>query len=143
MKKSIIIKLIVLAVIGLLVWYVFFPPVIEKGDIDHATVTISDSLSYQRSDIEVAIQVVKNSFINYPAKLNRIWYEESKSDELSIPYKSEYKSNSVIVILTDFKTYRGDYVAEKGFESNKEYKNYKWVLLKENGIWIIKNFGLT
>lgn len=144
MKKSIIINLFIFVVIGLLVWYIYFPPVIEKGDAEHAVVTISDSLSYQKSDIEIAIQVVKNHFTNnYPAKLKRIYYEESKSDDMALSYKTLYKSNSVIVLLSDFKTYRGDYVLEKGFEPNIEYKNYKWVMLKENGTWIIKDFGLT
>ena len=138
MKK---IKLLILAIIGVLVWYIYFPPVIDKGDVDHATITISDSLTYQKSDIEIAIQVVKNNFVNYPAKLKKISYEESKSDEMAISYKSMYGNNSIIVLLSDFKTYRGDYVKEKGFEPDKEYKNYKWVLAKENGIWVVKTYG--
>lgn len=139
MKKRFILILIIIFVLILSIGY---RSINIKGNVRNAKITIGESDIYSKEEIQDAINIVLERFESFPAKLIRLWYDEEKSLEESEDWKIQYDAHEAIVLYSDFKTYIGNQAINQGFNSNQEYKNWKWILTKNNNeSWELKTMG--
>lgn len=137
-KKKILIGFILLFVIG--IGIILFGE--KKENIKGAKIIIGESLIYSKEEINEAIDVVLEEFKNYPASLRRLEYNEEKSIVSSKEWARQYGVDEAIVLYSDFKTYTGSKPYKSGLDSNKEYQNWSWVLVRTNKEnWKLKTNG--
>jgi len=114
----------------------------KKGNIKPAEIVIGNSEIYTEDEIQLAIDIVLNKFKDFPATLNKIWYDEEKSKAASEDWEETYHADQAIVLYSNFKTYKGRQALKNGFNSNSEYSNWSWVLIRTNQEqWQLKTWG--
>lgn len=100
-------------------------------------IDISKSTKFSKSEINEAIDCVKNNF-SFPAStLTKIWYDEEKSNYLVDVYLkygqgsvNSVSSKNVIILLTNFDVDgSGD---NPVLEPNSTYTDYQWILIRDN-----------
>ena len=104
---------------------------------DKTEIIIGESEKFRREEIEQAIEVVKKEENGiYDATLLSVRYDENRAELFVGNYMN---SQNIIVLLSDFKTYRGHVLQE----SYAEYTDYKWVLNRrdENSEWVLYEEG--
>ncbi len=142
MKNKIIFGIIVIFIIISITVFISIVFSNKDGDIKKAEIVIEDSEIYSKNDIESAISIVLNEFKNFPATLNKIWYDDQQSriENDKLIYKSD--TNEAIVLSSNFKTYPGKQALYDGFDSNTEYSNWNWILVRTNhDEWKLKTWG--
>lgn len=88
---------------------------------------------YSQDDIDAAIDVVKNDFMNdwWGCELTLIYYAGDERCKL----ESTERGVETMVLFSDFKTgkYLGD---ESSLNTNDTYKNWSWILVRsEDRTW--------
>lgn len=143
MKNKLIIAIVVI-LLGIITIFITlnFINIDRKGNITDYEIVIEKSEIYSKYEIQSAIDVVLDKFKDFPATLNKIWYDEEKSQNASEEWAKQYNADQAIVLYSNFKTYLGDQSANSGFNSNSEYKNWSWILVRNNKEkWELKTFG--
>ncbi|ELC8442532.1 DUF4829 domain-containing protein [Clostridium perfringens] len=112
------------------------------------SIEVSESTKFSKEEIDSAIERVKKDF-DFPAStLEKIWYDEEKSNSLVDDYL-EYgrgsingaKAENVIVLLSDF------YVDDSGdnptLSPDTTYTDFQWVLIRDDKTsnWKIDDLG--
>ena len=143
MKNKLIIAIVVI-LLGIITIFITlnFINIDRKGNITDYEIVIEKSEIYSKYEIQSAIDVVLDKFKDFPATLNKIWYDEEKSQNASEEWAKQYNADQAIVLYSNFKTYLGDQSANNGFNPNSEYKNWSWILVRNNKEkWELKTFG--
>lgn len=143
MKNKLVI-VIVGILLGIIIIFITlnFINIDRKGNITNYEIVIKDSRTYSKYEIQLAIDVVLDEFKDFPATLNKIWYDEEKSQNASEEWAKQYNADQAIILYSNFKTYLGNQAANSGFNPNSEYKNWSWVLVRNNKEkWKLKTFG--
>ena len=140
MKKKIIISTIII------ILFIIFTLIIlnnkKQGNIKNVEIVIGNSEIYSKEEINDAIDIVLIKFKDFPATLNKIYYDEEKSQKESDEWAKQYDADEAIVLYSDFKTYSGEQSLNDGFSSNFEYSNWAWILVRSNhGEWQLKTWG--
>ena len=101
------------------------------GDI---TIDKGDSSKFSDEEIDSAIKVVKDNFSFPGSKLKAVSYDEDKSEDVIKDFMeygkgegSDIDPNNIIVLFSDF-----DISGENPVLSKGEYKNYSWILVRED-----------
>lgn len=142
-------KRVFIIVVGLLLVLVSFSIVFinliwesEKGNISNAEIVIGDSKIYSEEDIKSAMYVALGKFRDFPATLDKIWYDESSSLKVSDEWAKKYSADEAIVLYSDFSTYSGDVALSDGFESDSHYTDWDFVLIRNgNEPWKLIAWG--
>ena len=143
MKKKVVFSIIAISVLLIVSVVLYLTFNYRKGNVKNAEIIIGDSQIYTKEEIQSVIDIVLDRFAMFPAKLYKIWYDEEKSLKESEKWKEQYNADEVIVLYSNFKTYPGKQSLNKGFNSNFEYENWNWVLVRKNKEkWEIKTFGV-
>lgn len=138
MKKTIFILILFLIMIFFITYKIN-----NKGDIKGAEILIGESHIYSESDIKKAMDVVLKKFkMRVPAKLIKIWYDETINEREYNLLKERYDLNyqNFIVICTSFKTNR-NIGSNTGYDSEYMYSDVHWTLTKDlNGNWVFIDY---
>lgn len=101
------------------------------GDI---TIDKGDSSKFSDEEIDSAIKVVKDNFSFPGSKLKVVFYDEDKSEDAIKDFMeygkgkgSDIDPNNIIVLFSEFDVTGKNPVLSKG-----EYKNYSWILVRED-----------
>lgn len=140
MKKGKIIILIIfiVSIIFLLSFFMMKDP----SNTKNAKIVISKSNIYTKREINDAINIVLVKFKQFPATLDKIWYDEEKSNKECEEWAKQYNADEAIVLFSNFKTYKGEKSINNGFNSDFEYINWNWILVRNNkGKWYLKDWG--
>ncbi len=114
----------------------------KKGDVSHVEIKVGESSYFTSEEIHSAIQVVLERFSLFPATLEKIWYSEKDSLKESEERKRTYQVEDVMILYSNFKTYKGEIAIQSGFNSSSEYQNWKWILVRNSGeSWQLKDWG--
>lgn len=130
MKKIIISIIVIFIIIGII--FTLFKLNNKDENIKNAEIVIGNSEIYSKEEIKNAIDIVLVKFKNFPATLNKIYYDEEKSQKESNNLAEQYNANEVIVLYSNFKTYSGTKAINDGFNPNSEYTNWAWILTRSN-----------
>lgn len=143
MKNKLIIAIVVILLTIITIFITLnFINIDRKGNITDYEIVIEKSEIYSKYEIQSAIDVVLDKFKDFPATLNKIWYDEEKSQNASEEWAKQYNADQAIVLYSNFKTYLGDQPANSGFNPNSEYENWSWILVRNNKEkWELKTFG--
>lgn len=114
----------------------------RPGITKHAQIILGDSEKYSEEEIQAAIDIVLIEFKDFPAVLNKLWYDEEKSKIESKSWIEKYSADDVIVLYSEFRTFKGEQAMLAGFDRDKEYKNWNWVLIRSNNEdWQLETWG--
>ncbi len=114
----------------------------ESSNTKDAKIDIGKSNTYTESEINDAINIVLAKFKQFPATLDKIWYDEEKSNKESKEWAKQYNADEAIVLFSNFKTYKGEKSINNGFNPDSEYINWNWILVRNNkGKWYLKDWG--
>ncbi|MDD6796273.1 MAG: DUF4829 domain-containing protein [Clostridiaceae bacterium] len=111
-------------------------------------IEIGKSTKFSQSEINDAIDCVKDNFDFKACTLTKLWYEEKQSNSLVDAYLNygrgsvnDVKNEDVIVILSNFVV--DDSGDNPVFNSNSSYTNYSWTLIRKgkNSKWEIDDCG--
>lgn len=142
MKKKAIISIVAILIIISIIILILVNFTNKKGNIEKAEIVIGNSEIYSEDEIKSAIDIVLSKFKDFPATLNKIWYDEEKSQKESKEWAKRYNADQAIVLYSNFKTYSGDQALNHGFNSNSEYPNWGWILVRINHEeWQLKTWG--
>ncbi len=141
MKKKIIISAIVILIIIFIV-FALITSNNKQGNIKNVEIVIGNSEIYSKEEIKDAIDIVLVKFKKFPATLNKIYYDEEKSQQESNKWAKQYNADEAIVLYSDFKTYSGEQALNNGFNPNAEYLGWTWVIVRSNhDEWQLKTWG--
>lgn len=140
MKKIIISIIVIFIIIGIV--FILFKLNNKEGNTKNAETVIGNSEIYSKEEINNAIDIVLVKFKKFPATLNKIYYDEEKSQKESNEWAKQYNANEAIILYSDFKTYSGEQAINNGFNSNAEYSDWAWVLVRSNrDEWQLMTWG--
>ncbi len=142
MKKKLIIGTIGILVIISISIFIIVNLINKKGNIENVEVVIGESEIYSEQEIQSSIDIVLNKFKDFPATLNKIWYDEEKSKDASKAWAEQYNADEAIILYSNFKTYKGEQATNSGLNSDSEYSNWSWILVRINkGKWKLMTWG--
>jgi len=104
----------------------------------NAIVDIGSSTKFSEKEIKSAVDAAIEKFHHFEdCDLIRIWYDEEQSNSL-IEGELNYGNGLVfgatkenaIILLSDF--YAGPAAINGGFNPDHTYRNWKWILTREN-----------
>lgn len=103
---------------------------------------ITKSNIYKEDELNAAMDALIQHFEEkcIGVNLTKISYvgDENKSD-IEI-YKKEYAVDNLIILNTTFNT--ESTIGDVPFDINSEYKDYPWIMVKnEEGKWIVRSWG--
>ncbi|MGN1193921.1 MAG: hypothetical protein ACI4SB_00390 [Acutalibacteraceae bacterium] len=107
-----------------------------------ASVKQKKNSSYTESDIDSAVEAVKEDFKNMPwyVSLTKIYFDEEKSDSFLEEYQliKEYGQSNIITISCDYYVYKNEDAWQSG-----EYDDQSVILTRENedSEWVIRDSG--
>ena len=132
---AVVLSVLALLMIGLvLIFHAFGVEFgIRPGNVARVEVIKVESSLYSQSDINDAIEVIKNDFVNEwdGCELLDIYYG---GDELS-KYESKVRGEETLVLLSDFKTSR-KMPGDSSLNENHTYTKWNWILVRhEDGSW--------
>ena len=111
-----------------------------KGKYENAEISIGASNVFSQSDFEQAEKAIFAEFKNYDGcEMLSLVYDESMSDE----YKNYFYPNydlEIMVLYSDFKTQKN--MQGNGFNDDCLYREWKWIMVKNDGEWIVRDRGL-
>ena len=112
--------------------------VIKPGNPLKADIDLGDSKLYSNFEIRKATFVAFKEFLSYPATLNKITYDEEKSNNERYEWAKIYDSDpdDILVLYMEYTSYKD--ANKKGLEKNKKYKT-SWVFEKDGKWWIFKS----
>lgn len=114
----------------------------REGNTKNAEIVIGPSAIYREEEIQSAMDVVLKEFRDFPATLNKLWYDEEKSRDAGEEWAEVYHADEAVVLYSNFKTYKGRRAFHNGFDSDFEYQNWTWILVRtDHGEWQLKNWG--
>ncbi len=141
-KQGIIVMTGVFLVTGISILALGLIKANREGNTKNAELVIGSSAIYREEEIQAAMDVVLKEFRNFPATLNKLWYDEEKSKGAGEEWAEVYHGDEAIVLYSNFKTYKGQRAFNDGFDSDFEYQNWTWILVRTNhGEWQLKNWG--
>jgi len=112
----------------------------KNDNTKNAKMEIGKSSMYSKKEIESAIKVVFKEFHDYPATLEKVWYEEDVEENKKMA--KNYAAEEAIVLHSNFKTNSSSKTWENGFNPNANYSGWSWVLVRDNrGDWKLKTGG--
>lgn len=119
------------------------------GKTKNAVVSIGASTKFSEEEINAAIDAVKEKFKDFQGcKLNKLWYDEEKSNKFTDGYLKygkgsvkEVKDENVIVLLSEFRVNSSG--GDGGFEPNSIQSDWNWVLVRDSktGNWRVDDWG--
>ena len=139
MKKKLI--LILLAILAAML---VIPAAIlgNRGDIKHVTEKCGDSDLYTAEEIESAMAAVKKEFKKSfrGCTMTKIWYDENVCKLEQEEWKTQYQTDDVVVLLSDFEV--GKRGGDGSLTPGTTYRNWEWILIRNTGgEWEIKTWG--
>lgn len=134
-KKAKKINLIIAAVIvgvlfiGCAVLFISFPiDSLIPGDMSHVEVRQTPSQMYSQSEIENAIEVIRNDFEDWKGcTMTLIYYA---GDDICAE-ETKNRGVQTLVLYSDFRT--GNVDGNDGLNSNHTYRRWNWILIKDEG----------
>lgn len=135
MKKRVFIFLTVL-LIGLCCFFTV------TDNARGAEINLEGSTIYSEAELRSAANIVLRRFRLFPAKLERLWYDEERSIKEQEYFSKQYDADEVIVLMSDFTTRDGESALNSGFEPGMRYANWMWILVRNEGRrWQLKTYG--
>ena len=111
-----------------------------KGKFENAEISIGASNVFSQSDFEQAKKAIFAEFKNYDGcEMLSLVYDESMSDEYKNYFYPDYDLE-IMVLYSDFKTQKNMY--GNGFNDDCLYREWKWIMVKNDGEWIVRDRGL-
>lgn len=130
--------LILYVALWVLTWVLTYMP---KGRYENAEISIGESDIFSPDDFEQAEKAIFTEFENYGGcEMLTLVYDESMSNEYKNDYYSEYNGSEIMVLYSDFKTQK--HMHESCFNDDCLYRNWKWIMVKSGGEWIVRDRGL-
>lgn len=115
-----------------------------KGKFENAVISIGASDVFSQSDFEQAKKAIFEEFKNYDGcEMLSLVYDESMSDKYKndfYPEYHEYYDLEIMVLYSDFKTQKNMY--GNSFNDNCLYREWIWIMVKNDGEWIVGDRGL-
>lgn len=138
------IPLIIIGVILVLFAALEILTYMPKGKYENAEISIGESDVFSQSDFEQAKKAIFEEFKNYDGcEMLSLVYDENMSDEYKndfYPEYHEYYDLEIMVLYSDFKTQKNMY--ESSFNDDCLYREWKWIMVKNDGKWIVGDRGL-
>ena len=135
-KIPIVIISVVLVLFAALEILTYMP----KGKFENAEISIGASNVFSQSDFEQAEKAIFAEFKNYDGcEMLSLVYDESMSDEYKNYFYPDYDLE-IMVLYSDFKTQKNMY--GNGFNEDCLYREWKWIMVKNDGEWIVRDRGL-
>lgn len=136
-----LIIIVVILILYALLWLLTYMP---KGKYENAEITIGKSDTFSQDDFEQAKKAIFAEFVNYDGcEMLSLVYDESMSDEYKNDYYPEYHENyglEIMVLYSDFKTQND--MHESSFNDDCLYRQWKWIMVKKDGEWVVGDRGL-
>ena len=114
----------------------------RPGDISKAEIILQSSERHSNADIMAAVRLVKEHFRTYfgNCTLKTLYYDDEKSLQEEAYGKSTFNGVEAIILYSDFHV--GDVDADTAFNSNTEYDDWNWVVIKaKDGKWKLETWG--
>ena len=146
MKRTIliiilIIILVIVAFFGYIIYHTYAPP----GKANNVEISIGNSSKFSKEEIESAMQAVIKKFKDFRGgDLKQLWHDDKSNYEtVYISPGVAVDESNVIVLYSNFDT--DSRSINYGAIPNNTYKNWKWVLIRDNKTseWKVYNFGYT
>lgn len=136
-----IIVVCLVIILSFLVFLDIIPSHLHKdADISNIDVKITETNRYTADEMAEVVVLVLNEMKDYPATILNLTYNEISEEEYQ-DYLNKYNADNIIILSSEFKTYKNLYLPkDTGFESNTLY-NYKYLLVKKNNNWYIESIG--
>jgi len=136
LKFVMVIVFMVLLVILGCIGYLYYG---REGDTSGVKLLADSSSVYSRDDIDKAAKVIFEEFKKYPARMEKIFYDEKMSIHLS----KEYDVSDVIVLYSDFTTYSNKSASRfMDFSQSQRYSDWIWILTRDDGEdWVLRDWG--
>ena len=110
----------------------------KPGNPFTTNIKLQDSKDYSKFELRKVTLLSMKEFLNVPAKLNGITYNENKSSHEREEWAKIYNvdKNKVIVLYIKYKTYSD--AEKKDYKNNYTYKT-SWVFVKEKKGWVLRS----
>lgn len=107
-----------------------------------AEIELEGSEIYTEAELRAAANVVLRRFRHFPARLERLWYDEERCIKEREYFSAQYDAEDVLVLMSDFTANKGKTTHNSGFEPGRQYTNWTWVLVRnDGGAWQLKTYG--
>lgn len=139
MKRYLSLAVCVLLILGV----IFQSGCAFFGNTFGAGVSKETSEVYTEEEIDQAIEVAKNYFAaNFQGcTLKEIRFEGDDTKEWK-QWAKQADADEAIVLYSDFVTGSDAVMGQSGLESNEEYNNYNWILVRnDGGQWSVYTCG--
>ena len=139
--KSLLMIVIILVVVILgFIW--FLKDITLAGNVDDTKYIVEVSKVYSEEEIEEAMDVICEEFKHtfYGCTLKELQYNDEDYLDESNAWSTTYDGKKTIVINSVFNV--SGKGASLGFNPNSIYTQYRFILVEENGTWIIRNKGM-
>ncbi|MDE7288089.1 MAG: hypothetical protein K2N71_01120 [Oscillospiraceae bacterium] len=111
-----------------------------KGKFENAKISIGASDVFSKSDFEQAKKAIFEEFKNYDGcEMLSLVYDENMSDKYKNYFYPDYDLE-IMVLYSDFKTQKNMY--GNGFNNDCLYREWKWIMVKNDGEWTVGDRGL-
>lgn len=130
--------------ISLLIYFALFGFMhdIVLNNSRNAVIELSESQIYTDEELKMATHIVKEKFRSFPAKLEKIWYDEEKSAADAEYFKNQYSVDEVLILYSNFWVKDNKRALNSGFETGMRYTNWMWVMVRnDSGRWELKTYG--
>ena len=109
-----------------------------KGNVSNVEIESYESTMYEDSDVEAAIEVVKEYFKeNFEGcKLTSITYAGDEVTQNHIEVAKRHNADEVLVLSSSFETGSSLAIGDSGLNDNHTYVKWLWILVRtEDGEW--------
>jgi len=107
-----------------------------------ALIELGASEIYTDEDLRMASHLVITKFRSFPAKLERLWYDEEQTILECEYWQKQYNTDDVLILYSDFTAKDNKRALNEGFEPGMKYEKWMWVLTKnESGRWMLSTWG--
>lgn len=128
-----IILVILLAIIGVIMYIILH----KGGDVSNVKTSFTSTDYHSEDDIHTSMKIVEAKFKKdfKGCTLTDLWYDDAENDG-----KQQNSDKNQIVLLSNFDVDASG--SELGLNPNSNYKNWQWILVKNNdGKWKLKDWG--
>lgn len=102
---------------------------------------LAGSEKYSQEDIQQAMDIVVEHFTKEfkGCDLQELWYDEAFSEKYAQDWAEQYEAEEAIILLSNF--YVHEHGAEGCFNPDYTYKDWSWILVRDEGDWELKTWG--